>query len=178
MTAPPEGLLFCKVTGRFRAVRVDGTDPDDLPEFVSKAGTARIVCNAQRLDYGTETWFPDPVECVIEDGQLAQGGRAWVKLLAPSEGLNPPDFNYQITVTFDTGQVVGPYSFDVVPGGEIDLTAALPVAVNGGVPITRGLPGPQGAASTVPGPPGHNPITVSATAPTSPAEGDIWFDIS
>jgi hypothetical protein len=35
-------------------------------------------------------------------------------------------------------------------------------------------PGPAGAD----GAPGHNPITVSATAPSSPVDGDIWFDIS
>lgn len=35
-------------------------------------------------------------------------------------------------------------------------------------------PGEQGEQ----GEPGHNPITVSTTAPASPVEGDIWFDIS
>jgi hypothetical protein len=38
-------------------------------------------------------------------------------------------------------------------------------------------PGEQGEQG-VPGEDGHNPITVSETAPPSPAEGDIWFDIS
>lgn len=35
-----------------------------------------------------------------------------------------------------------------------------------------------GLQSATPGPPGHNPITVSTAAPTSPVDGDIWFDIS
>jgi hypothetical protein len=40
--------------------------------------------------------------------------------------------------------------------------------------IPPGEPGADGAA----GADGHNPITVSATAPSSPVDGDIWFDIS
>jgi hypothetical protein len=40
--------------------------------------------------------------------------------------------------------------------------------------IPPGATGPAGED----GADGHNPITVSATEPPSPAEGDIWFDIS
>lgn len=38
----------------------------------------------------------------------------------------------------------------------------------------QGEPGPAGADGAA----GHNPITVSATEPSSPADGDVWFDIS
>lgn len=43
-----------------------------------------------------------------------------------------------------------------------------------GVAGSTGATGPQGPA----GADGHNPITVSATAPSNPSNGDIWFDIS
>lgn len=41
----------------------------------------------------------------------------------------------------------------------------------------QGIQGIQGIQGLT-GPAGHNPITVSATPPLAPAEGDIWFDIS
>lgn len=63
------------------------------------------------------------------------------------------------------------------------VPAAGPVGPEGpqGPAGPAGPQGPAGADSTVPGPqgePGHNPITVSTTAPSNPAVGDIWFNIS
>jgi hypothetical protein len=47
-------------------------------------------------------------------------------------------------------------------------------------PGEQGIQGPAGedGADGADGADGHNPITVSATEPASPADGDIWFDIS
>lgn len=68
------------------------------------------------------------------------------------------------------------------PQGPVGAASTVP-----GPQGPQGAQGPAGADSTVPGPQGdqgpqgpagHNPITVSTTAPSSPANGDIWFDIS
>lgn len=71
-----------------------------------------------------------------------------------------------------------------VVDGSLVLTRSDGTSVNAGVvrgldgaPGPQGLAGPQGPEGSA-GVDGHNPITVSATAPTTPADGDIWFDIS
>lgn len=55
-----------------------------------------------------------------------------------------------------------------IPRGDTGATGAAGAA---GATGPAGPTGPAGAD-------GHNPITVSTTAPSSPVNGDIWFDIS
>lgn len=174
----PAGLLYCKVTGRFRSFAADGADADDLPDFQPMVGTGVITANATKATRHTpgalETYFPSPLAVTIdENGFLSQNGRPYVMLLCPSPDINPPTFNY--TVTFSLApdatskrQSYGPLSFDVVPGGSIDLTEALPVAVDGGVPMVRGPKGDTGPAGP-PGAPGYGTPTPGPAGATGPA---------
>jgi hypothetical protein len=52
--------------------------------------------------------------------------------------------------------------------------AVLNFTVPAGATGSQGPAGPTGPQ----GPAGRNPVTVSTTAPSSPADGDIWFNIS
>jgi hypothetical protein len=146
----PEGLLFCTIKGRLRGF--DETDEAGMPLFAGMEGSGTITCNATVTRNTTagqmETYFPEPVHFSVgADGYVSRGGLPYIVVLAPSPALNPPDFNYRFLVRFENGKRYGPFNFDVVPGGEVDLAEALPVDENGGVPVVQGPPGP-------PGPPG------------------------
>lgn len=178
MTEPNE-LLYCKVTGVFKAFVADGADGDDLPDFTPMIGSGVIKAHADRVynttPGATRIYFPNAINIDIdENGQLSQGGRPYVMLLCPSAHSNPPEWTYEITLTLQVGTSgakvkYGPFTFPVTPGGEVDLANVLPVGINKGEVITRGErgergetgpqgpigpQGPTGADSTVPGPAG------------------------
>lgn len=64
----------------------------------------------------------------------------------------------------------GPQGIQGVPGNTGATGNTGPAGPQG----IQGVAGPTGPA----GADGHNPITISATAPSNPVDGDIWFDIS
>jgi hypothetical protein len=175
----PAGLSHCHVTGKFAYVAADTfADTGDNPDWIPMQGTAEIqpnFLNGKDVNVANKmTFFHEPIVVTLDaDGDISLNGIKGVYLLAGGTGITPVGFNYLVTfhihkagTTKETSY--GPFNFDVVPGGEVDLTDAIPVAAFEGVPTAVG---PEG-------PPGHNPITVSATAPSSPGDGDIWFDIS
>lgn len=176
MANPPD-LNYCKIIGNFKAFIADGVDDDDLPDFVTMSGTGTLWPNVglvKNTEIGFKsTYFNSPIAVTVDaDGDLSQGGRKYVMVLANSGSLNPGNFNYSITLSLAaqgdaTFRTYGPYAFDVTPGGTIDLTDMLPVSASGGTPIIQG---PKGDNGTI--------VTVSATAPSSPSAGDIWFQIS
>jgi hypothetical protein len=70
-------------------------------------------------------------------------------VLAESEVLNPESFNYSILLNLAADgesnfRTYGPFAFDVIPGGEVDLTDVIPVSINAGTPITQGPRGEPG----------------------------------
>jgi hypothetical protein len=158
----PDGLLYCKITGRLRAVGGE-SDEEGMPGIPPLTGEGTITCNAASLTRievagEMETFFPTRIPFNIDsDGYIAKDGLPFIMVLAPSPAIDPADFNYRIRVRFADGRRYGPFSFEVVPGGEVDLADILPVTANSGVVITRGPAGPAGepgADSTVPGPEG------------------------
>lgn len=188
--ANPSNLKYCKVYGNFKAFVADSSDGDDLPDFVPMTGTGEIYANVTQAKDMTpgqkSTYFNGSIPVTVDaDGDLSQGGRKYVMLLAPSNNINPVGFNYTIKLTLSAAGVsgtrsFGPFVLPVTADGEVDVSDFVPVATSGGTPIVQGPPGQDGPPGP-PGPPGPvagAKVTVSATAPTSPAEGDVWFDIS
>lgn len=157
--ANPPGLQYCKIYGNFKAFVADAGDDDDLPDFVPMTGYGEIYPNveiARNTNMGFKsTYFNSPVSVIVDaDGDLSQGGRKYVMVLASSPDINPTGFNYTIRLTLTAvGETkersYGPFAFDVIPGGEVDLTDVLPVSSSAGTPIIQGPAGQAGPAGPV-----------------------------
>jgi len=154
MSNPPN-LNYCKVYGNFKAFVADASDSDDLPDFTPVTGTGLIWANLERAkntNVGQKsTYFNSPIPITLDaDGDISRNGVKYVMLLAPSPGINPPDFNYTILLTVDIpgggSRAFGPYPFNVTAGGEVDVTDIVPVATSSGTPIIQGPAGPAGPA--------------------------------
>lgn len=152
--ANPPNLTYCKIIGNFKAFIADNADSDDLPDFVPMSGTGQIwpnVAMAKNTQVGFKsTYFNSPISVTVDlDGDLSQGGRKYVMVLAESAVLNPSSFNYSIVLNLaaegeSTFRQYGPFAFDVTPNGEIDLTDALPVPAFAGTPTVQGPRGEPG----------------------------------
>lgn len=139
------------ITGNFKAFIADNQDSDDLPDFVPMSGTGQIwpnVTTSKNTQAGYKsTYFNSPISVTVDtDGDLSQGGRKYVMVLAPSAVLNPSTFNYSIILNLSAQgesnfRQYGPFSFDVTAGGTVDITDVIPVSAYGGSPIVQG---PQG----------------------------------
>ena len=149
--ANPTNATYCKVTGRFRTFVADGVDSDDIPDFVALSGTGTITMNANHARNtgvgAKEFYLPSEIPVSVDgQGLLTHNGNPYVMLLAPASDVVPANFNYTIQLTLTaSGETsprrFGPYPFNVVGGGEIDLADALPVPSNSGVWVTKGEPG-------------------------------------
>lgn len=153
--ANPPNLNYCKITGNFKAFIADNQDEDDLPDFVPMTGTGFVwpnITTAKNVQTGYKSsYFNSRISVYLdEDGDLSQGGRKYVKVLASSPGVvNPEDFNYSIQLTLTAqgeteSRVYGPYAFPIVPGGEVDIADVIPVSAYGGQAVIQGPPGPAG----------------------------------
>lgn len=152
--ANPPNLNYCKIVGNFKAFIADNADSDDLPDFVPMAGTGQIWPNVEKakntqVGYKS-TYFNSPIPVTVDlDGDLAQGGRKYVMVLAESPTINPSTFNYSIILNIaaqgeSSFRQYGPFAFDIVPGGEVDLTDVIPVSAYGGNPLVQGPQGEPG----------------------------------
>ncbi|QFG12283.1 Hypothetical Protein OBI_RACECAR_188 [Arthrobacter phage Racecar] len=152
--ANPPNLQYCKVVGNFKAFIADNQDDDDLPDFVPMSGTGQIwpnVTMTKNTQVGYKsTYFNSPISIIVdEDGDLSQGGRKYINVLAESANLNPATFNYTILLNMyaqgeSISRTYGPFAFDIVPGGEVDITDVIPVSAYGGNPIVQGPQGEPG----------------------------------
>lgn len=173
----PPNLNYCKITGNFKAFIADNQDADDLPDFVPMSGTGQIwpnVTTTKNTAVGYKsTYFNSPISIIVDaDGDLSQGGRKYVMVLAESETLNPATFNYSIMLDLYAqgeggSRVYGPFAFDIVPGGEVDITDVLPVSAYGGNPIVQGPQGIQGPIG-VQGPPVNLTVGETMTGASTP----------
>lgn len=152
--ANPPNLNYCKIVGNFKAFIADNQDSDDLPDFVPMSGNGQIWPNVQlakntQVGYKS-TYFNSPVPVTVDlDGDLAQGGRKYIMVLAESSNINPSTFNYSIMLNLaaqgeSNFRQYGPFAFDVTPGGTVDLTDVIPVSAYGGNPIVQGPQGEPG----------------------------------
>lgn len=150
----PSGLTYCKVTGNFAAVVADALDGNEYPDWMAMSGTAEFTANVEYAKNFTagfkRTHFPRTITATIdEDGDLFHNGNKYLYLLAGGPDISPVGFNYKVKFTLtppgEEGPIVyGPFDFDVIPGGEVDLVDATPVATFEGTPITKGVKGDQG----------------------------------
>lgn len=160
-TTPP-GLTYCKVTGNFATVVADQLDADEYPDWLAMTGTAEFTPNiefAKNFTTGFKrTHFPDKVTVTVDaDGDLAHNGNKWVYLLAGGPDISPASFNYKVKFTLtrpgeEAPIVYGPFDFEVIPGGTVDLVDATPVATFEGTPISKGQQGDPGDLVAVAGP--------------------------
>ena len=152
--ANPPNLNYCKIVGNFKAFIADNADSDDLPDFVPMSGTGQIWPNVEKakntqVGYKS-TYFNSPINVTVDlDGDLSQGGRKYVMVLAESPTINPSTFNYSIMLNLaaqgeSNFRQYGPFAFDVEPGAEVDLTDVIPVSAYGGNPIVQGPQGEPG----------------------------------
>ena len=142
---------FCTVKRAVAAYVVDGpdddTDPDRLPvqgqlSLTPVLGGGDAVTMVE--DGHHVTVVPRPIDARISDGVILHRGREGVRLLAGGDQMNPPRLVWK--ARFSNMQAGGwsfklsPIVFEVIPGGEVDLTLVAPVA---NVPegITRGPAG-------------------------------------
>lgn len=152
--ANPPNLNYCKIVGNFKAFIADNADSDDLPDFVPMSGVGQIWPNVQtarntQIGYKS-TYFNSPIPVTVDlDGDLSQGGRKYVMVLAESPSINPSNFNYSIKLDLaalgESGfRSYGPFAFNVTPGGEVDISDVIPVTTSNGTPIVQGPQGEPG----------------------------------
>ena len=152
--ANPPNINYCKITGNFKAFIADNADSDDLPDFVPMSGMGQIwpnVITAKNTDVANKsTYFNSAIPVTVDlDGDLSQGGRKYVMVLAESPTVNPSNFNYSIKLSLaalgeSNFRDYGPFAFNVIPNGEVDITDVVPVAISNGTPIVQGPPGAPG----------------------------------
>lgn len=164
----PTGL----VTGQFYFVSADLADANTDPEMEAVTGVIRFTSSAPvlRMPAYQATLVPLRFDAKLNaKGELvsADDPSVGVKLPATdSESINPTDFTWQVDFLLSkatNGHTIKIPGFAIkVPEGETtDLTEVMPIAVSPGVQIIQGAPGrrgPEGAASTVPGP--ANKLTI------------------
>ena len=150
-------MQYTTVKRAVRAVHVDGPDDDRAPEIGQVHGEVTfypVMGEGEGVQVetaeGPVTVVLTPITVRISDGLIMHRGGVGVQLFAGGEGSVPSLIRWRARFTnLQSGGVplkLRDVVFDAVPGGEVDLTAAAPVA---GLPepIVRGPqgePGPKG----------------------------------
>jgi hypothetical protein len=182
MPTLPSGLPYGTVIGRFLFVSQDKADVDTNPDYTLVTGSIKFTCSAVPLKVLSQNLTVIPL--VFEAGFDSEGNLVPVGDTSLTQGLklpatdstiyNPSGFVWRVDFRISdaaTGEGIRIPSFNIaVPEGTtVDLANVIPIAGTQGSPITTGPPG-----TPYDGP----AITISASAPVSPENGDIWFDIS
>lgn len=155
-------MKFTTVKRAISAVMLDGYDADNQPEIEAVQGEVTFYPVMQEGDSvqvqtvdGPVTIVLSPITVRISDGIVMHRGTIGVQLFAGGEGSNPELIRWRARftnlqsngVTLALRDVI----FDAIPGGEVDLTTAAPLA-NQPEPIVRGPQGVSLEALTVEGP--------------------------
>ena len=146
-------MQFTTVKRAVKAVHVDGYDNDRAPEVEQVQGSVTFYpmmgegdsVQVQTVE-GPVTVVLTPITVRIADGMVMHRGGIGVQLFAGGKGSEPSLIRWRARFTnlqsdgvpIQLRDVV----FDAVPGGEVDLTTAAPLA-NAPEPIVRG---PQGVS--------------------------------
>ena len=146
-------MQFTTVKRAVRAVHVDGADKDRAPEVEQVHGEVTFYpmmgegdsVQVQTVD-GPVTVVLTPITVRISDGLVMHRGGVGVQLFAGGKGSEPSLIRWRAVFRGLQSQGV-PLTlrdviFDAIPGGEVDLTTATPLA-NAPEPIVRG---PQGVS--------------------------------
>jgi hypothetical protein len=178
----PANVNYGTVTGTFITAVADGPDDDSLPDAVPCTGKVLFTPTASKLLNVTATppvtIFPKSIAAVLD----VNGAFSVVLVATDDPDLNPVGWQYVVSFAL-SGITVPAFNIDVLMNTTIDLASASPVPAAGGTPIVRGPGMPQGGTSgqyVVKGSEtdfdfSFTSIAKGSTAPTSPVEGDIWY---
>lgn len=146
-------MQFTTVKRAVKAVHVDGFDADRAPEVEQVHGEVTFYpmmgegdsVQVQTVD-GPVTVVLTPITVRISDGLVMHRGGVGVQIFAGGKGAEPSLIRWRAVFRGLQSQGV-PLTlrdviFDAIPGGEVDLTTATPLA-NAPEPIVRG---PQGVS--------------------------------
>lgn len=146
-------MQFTTVKRAVKAVHVDGFDADRAPEVEQVHGEVTFYpmmgegdsVQVQTVD-GPVTVVLTPITVRISDGMVMHRGGVGVQLFAGGKGSEPSLIRWRAVFRGLQSQGVPlqlrDVIFDAIPGGEVDLTTATPLA-NAPEPIVRG---PQGVS--------------------------------
>lgn len=144
---------FCLVTHRIGAFIEDSdTDLDRKPDYMRINGSVTLTPRLAKGDAvlvtdddGVRTVPVVPITAQIIDGVLTHEGEPGVYVFAGGPNSNPETIVYTVTYSSLTAGshkiTLRATSFEAIPGGEVDLAGATPIAGTAGVGITRGEPG-------------------------------------
>ena len=135
----PTNQTFGRVILKAVNIRGDGNDADNLPDYITAAGTTVYfrpnVTSLRLLESTPMTAWPESVVCTIDDNGVMRdaAGNDGVYLLATNNPSNNPG-NWTWQVTIEPTNASAPINFDIeVPGGStVDLTLAAPTPASTG----------------------------------------------
>lgn len=133
MTSLPTGITYGTVKGRFVEAILDGPDEDDNPDSRPIVGSVTLTPEAKHILAATNA-PPTTVMATALRITLDADGSFQTKVVATDNpALNPNEWTYRVTFSFDRGITYGPFSIEV-PGGQVtDLTLTAPAPSSPGV---------------------------------------------
>lgn len=148
-------VQYGKIVGRFLASIADGIDFDDDPDLVPLRGTITFTPKVNKVlvqdSLDPVSIYPMTIQANLDsEGYLVHNFKRGVKLLAPTEHVNPSGWTWQVSFDLSQGNTkIATQSFPIGvpeynpadPSTAVDLALASPVPDASGVPITRGEPG-------------------------------------
>lgn len=133
MTSLPTGITYGTVKGRFVEAILDGPDEDDNPDARPIVGTVTLTPEAKHILAATNV-PPTTVMATALKIPLDSSGSFETKVVATDNtALNPTEWTYRVTFSFDRGITYAPFNIEVPAGQITDLTVTAPSPVSPGV---------------------------------------------
>ncbi|MFB7890297.1 hypothetical protein ACFCZ3_19825 [Cellulosimicrobium cellulans] len=133
MTSLPTGITYGTVKGRFVEAILDGPDEDDNPDARPIVGTVTLTPEAKHILAATNV-PPTTVMATALKIPLDSSGSFETKVVATDNtALNPAEWTYRVTFSFDRGITYTPFNIEVPAGQITDLTVTAPSPVSPGV---------------------------------------------
>lgn len=146
----PSKVSYGTVTGTFISAEIDSADADQNPDAVYIGGKVTFKPSAASIidAYDKAIILPKPIVATIDvaDGVLkGPDGTAGINLIATdSTYLNPVDFTWNASFTFDDGSSLAGFNFQLATGQTLDLSEVIPLDTSGGVLTIKGDKGDTG----------------------------------
>jgi len=133
MTSLPTGITYGTVKGRFVEAILDGPDDDDNPDARPIVGSVTLTPEAKHILAATNA-PPTTVMATALKIALDSNGSFETKVVATDNTtLNPAEWTYRVTFSFDRGITYAPFNIEVPAGQVTDLTVTAPSPVSPGV---------------------------------------------
>lgn len=144
MAALPTNISTGRVVGQYGYDVVDGSDPDDEPDFVPTQGALAFSASVTKVLDATASPNPvtiirQPIPAVLDDDGYVctpnadgSAGARGVRLIATDDpDLNPVNWKWTVSFAFKNPagngiKVPEPFSFYLPSGATIDLTTVTP----------------------------------------------------